>query len=68
MGMTVDGKPGAVAHRMLRDPLLASRRISTIAFDIGFSDLSYFNRTFRRAFGVTPSHPRANITNSGTDS
>jgi AraC-like DNA-binding protein len=47
---------------------LASRQIGTIAFDIGFSDLSYFNRTFRRAFGVTPSELRANIANSGTDS
>ncbi|MGY5808862.1 helix-turn-helix domain-containing protein [Rhizobium sp. LEGMi198b] len=28
--------------------------ISTIAFEAGFSDLSYFQRTFRRAFGNTP--------------
>ena len=29
-------------------------RISTIAFAAGFSDLSYFQKTFRRAFGNTP--------------
>lgn len=28
--------------------------ISAVAYDIGFSDLSYFSRTFRRRFGVTP--------------
>lgn len=47
------------AHRMLRDPLQAHRQISTIAFDVGFIDLSHFNRSFRRSFGVTPSDVRA---------
>jgi AraC-like DNA-binding protein len=46
------------AHRMLRDPRFVSCRISTIAFETGFSDLSYFNRTFRRRFGMTPSYAR----------
>ncbi|MGY5809008.1 helix-turn-helix transcriptional regulator [Rhizobium sp. LEGMi198b] len=39
------------------DQIIAGRRvelISTIAFEAGFSDLSYFQRTFRRAFGNTP--------------
>lgn len=39
------------------DQMIAGRRsdlISTIAFEAGFSDLSYFQRTFRRAFGNTP--------------
>ncbi len=31
------------------------RRISDIAFECGFNDLSYFNRCFRRRFGLTPS-------------
>jgi AraC-like DNA-binding protein len=31
------------------------RRISDIAFECGFNDLSYFNRSFRRRFGLTPS-------------
>jgi AraC-like DNA-binding protein len=34
------------------------RRISDIAFDCGFNDLSYFNRCFRRRFGLTPSAAR----------
>lgn len=33
--------------------------ISTIAFDTGFSDLSNFNRAFRKRFGATPSEVRA---------
>ena len=37
---------------------LGSRRISDIAFDCGFNDLSYFNRCFRRRFGLTPSAAR----------
>jgi AraC-like DNA-binding protein len=36
----------------------AERRISDIAFDCGFNDLSYFNRCFRRRFGLTPSAAR----------
>jgi AraC-like DNA-binding protein len=35
-----------------------ARRISDIAFDCGFNDLSYFNRCFRRRFGLTPSAAR----------
>ena len=33
--------------------------ISAIAFGCGFGDLSYFNRTFRRRYGMTPSDVRA---------
>jgi AraC-like DNA-binding protein len=39
------------AARLLADE---ERRISDIAFDVGFGDLSNFARTFRRAAGVTP--------------
>ncbi|OAF11660.1 AraC family transcriptional regulator [Bradyrhizobium neotropicale] len=40
--------------------LLAQRegRISDIAFACGFNDLSYFNRCFRRRFGLTPTAAR----------
>jgi AraC-like DNA-binding protein len=41
------------AHRLLRE--LTERSISTVAFAVGFNDLSYFNRVFRRRFGMTPS-------------
>ena len=29
--------------------------VSTIAYEAGFNDLSYFNRVFRQAYGTTPS-------------
>lgn len=47
------------ALRMLRDPRLADRRISAIAYDVGFGDLSYFNRAFRRRYDATPSEMRS---------
>ena len=39
--------------------MLLSRRfndksISEIAYEVGFDDLSWFNRMFRRSFGVVP--------------
>jgi AraC-like DNA-binding protein len=37
---------------------VGERRISDIAFECGFNDLSYFNRCFRRRFGLTPSAAR----------
>jgi AraC-like DNA-binding protein len=48
----------ALASRRLRDPRLAGRTVSSIAHDTGFGDLSYFNRTFRRRYGITPSDAR----------
>jgi AraC-like DNA-binding protein len=47
------------AHRLLRDPRLAHRKIGDLALEAGFSDLSHFNRSFRRRFGLTPSAARA---------
>jgi AraC-like DNA-binding protein len=44
--------------RMLADPRLAGRAIGDIAYDAGFADQSYFNRSFRRRFGMTPSEVR----------
>jgi AraC-like DNA-binding protein len=49
----------ARAHRMLTDPRNNILAIGTIAFNVGFGDLSYFNRTFRRKYGMTPSDVRA---------
>jgi AraC-like DNA-binding protein len=31
------------------------RKVSDIAFAVGFNDLSYFHRSFKKRFGVTPS-------------
>jgi AraC-like DNA-binding protein len=44
----------ARAYRMLCDLQFYSRPIGVIAYDVGFGDLSYFNRCFRRRYGVTP--------------
>ena len=48
----------ARVHRMLRDPCVDRTAISTIAYDAGFGDLSYFNRRFRRQYGLTPREVR----------
>ena len=47
------------AHRLLTDAGRSDSTIGTIAFESGFGDLSYFNRTFRRHYGATPSDIRA---------
>jgi AraC-like DNA-binding protein len=49
----------AHAYRLLMDPGRAGEKIATIAYDSGFGDLSYFNRAFRRRYGVVPSDLRA---------
>jgi AraC-like DNA-binding protein len=49
----------ARAHALLTDPMRAPPPISAIAYDVGFGDLSYFNRAFRRRYGATPSEIRA---------
>lgn len=46
------------AYRMLTDRRWADRSIASIAFDSGFGDLSYFNRTFKRLYGSAPSEIR----------
>jgi AraC-like DNA-binding protein len=43
------------AAALLRDPRWRSCKIADIAAEAGFTDLSYFNRSFRRHFGATPS-------------
>jgi len=42
-------------YRMLQDPRFTAWSISSIAYECGFGDFSYFNRTFRRHYGRTPS-------------
>jgi AraC-like DNA-binding protein len=51
----------AQAHRLLTDPRFAAQKISAIAYDVGFGDLSYFNRVFRRQYGCAPSEARARV-------
>lgn len=50
------------ARHLLLNPAAASQPISAIAFDLGFGDLSYFNRTFKKRFETTPREIRAKST------
>jgi len=49
----------ARAHSLLTDPRFSDQAISAIAFECGFGDLSYFNRTFRRVYDAAPTDVRA---------
>jgi AraC family transcriptional regulator, positive regulator of tynA and feaB len=42
----------------LIDPHQHGSSISEIAYDCGFNDLSYFNKTFRDRYGMSPGHYR----------
>jgi AraC-like DNA-binding protein len=57
------GQRLAQAYRMLADPRLGHRAIGTLAFEVGFGDLSTFNREFRRHYDATPSDVRAAASN-----
>jgi AraC-like DNA-binding protein len=48
----------ARALDLLTHPVGAPHRITDAAYEAGFSDLSYFNRCFRRKFGLTPTSAR----------
>jgi AraC-like DNA-binding protein len=57
------GQRLARAHRLLTDPRCSERTIGSIAFDVGFGDLSYFNRAFRRRYNATPTEVRHSARN-----
>jgi AraC-like DNA-binding protein len=61
----VVGQRLAQAWRVLADQRFDDRSITSVAFDCGFGDLSYFNRTFRKRFGCTPSEVRLRCARSG---
>lgn len=46
------------SRQLLRSPARTITTIASIAHACGFNDLSYFNRTFRRRYGITPSEFR----------
>ncbi|MFL6839297.1 MAG: AraC family transcriptional regulator [Bradyrhizobium sp.] len=48
------GQRLARAYGMLCDPRFDRHPVSTIAYEAGFGDLSYFNRSFRKLYGGTP--------------
>jgi AraC-like DNA-binding protein len=50
----------AAALKLLTSPRPV--RIGDVALEVGFSDLSYFNRCFRRRYGVTPTGARGRTT------
>jgi transcriptional regulator GlxA family with amidase domain len=45
----------ARAHGLLSDTSRRAEKISAVALDCGFGDVSYFNRAFRRRYGAAPS-------------
>lgn len=49
------------SRQLLRSPVRAASTIASIAHACGFNDLSYFNRTFRRRYGLTPSDFRDGV-------
>jgi AraC-like DNA-binding protein len=54
----LNGQRRARAHRLLCEPGSSPVAIRTIAYDIGFGDLSYVNRFFRHQYGRTPREVR----------
>ena len=50
------------ALTLLTDARQTRKRIGEIALRSGFSDVSYFNRIFRKRFGETPRSVRARVT------
>ena len=58
----------SLARRLLLAPSNRHRKISDIAYACGFGDLSYFNRSFRRRFGATPSDMQAGDAAAGPGS
>lgn len=46
------------SRRLIADPTLAYLPIGRLAMDSGFGDLSWFNRSLKRRFGMTPSEAR----------
>jgi AraC-like DNA-binding protein len=53
------------ARRLLGDSRVVDRRISSIAYECGFRDVSHFNRLFRRRYGLTPSDVRNEASSGG---
>jgi len=49
------------ARSMLLSPRFATRKVADVAYEVGFNDLSYFNRAFRRRFGRSPSEVRESV-------
>ncbi len=48
----------ARSYELVTDPALAHWTISRLALDCGFEDMSWFNRSFKRRFGMSPRDAR----------
>lgn len=46
------------AKAMLTDPRHQDKKIGDIAMEVGFGDISYFNRSFKKRFGCSPGAAR----------
>jgi AraC-like DNA-binding protein len=61
-GLSFTGEVNALrleaAYRALTDRVSNGRSVMEIAYRAGFSDVSHFNRLFRRRYGATPSEVR----------
>jgi AraC-like DNA-binding protein/ligand-binding sensor protein len=61
-GLTFTNYLARVRAEAARGQLLnPNRRISEIAYDVGFQSLTQFNRTFRRIYGQSPSQFRTQL-------
>jgi AraC-like DNA-binding protein/ligand-binding sensor protein len=61
-GLTFTDYVGRVRLEDAKTQLLnPSRRISEIAYDVGFQSLTQFNRMFKRVFGQSPTEFRAHL-------
>ena len=55
------------AYRIIADPAQTRERISAIATRSGFTNVSAFNRTFRQAYGMSPTELRIASTRAELD-
>jgi len=51
----------ACVHRLLTDPRFLRQPIAVLAFESGFANQAYFNRSFRARYGAAPSDIRAHL-------
>jgi len=58
----------ARCRRTLKDPQQAHRSLSEIAYGWGFSDMTHFGRSFRKAYGMLPSEYRKLASQAGSGS
>jgi AraC-like DNA-binding protein/ligand-binding sensor protein len=56
----------ARAEKARTSLLNPNKRVSEVAFDVGFQSLTQFNRTFKRVFGQSPSEFRTSLASTGS--